>query len=192
MTDAARARVFSVAAIAAEILGWIVLLGGSHVILGIALIVGGTLLWAGVPAMVDTRPGRALLTLGLQSNRERVRGSDSIERPDNNEMQLTRSAHRQRKRGPLADDGGREIALRHVDQHALAQLDALEVLAIGAQRLLRIGAGFGIVEEGARHPASGKLPQILDAGHGAHMPVILAASGGANGGTSPVPCALWR
>ena len=32
----------------------------------------------------------------------------------------------------------------------------------------RIGAGLGVVEEGARHPAAGRLPQILDAGHGAH------------------------
>ena len=42
-----------------------------------------------------------------------------------------------------------------VDQHALAQLDALQVVAVGAQRLLRIGAGIGIVEERARHLAAG-------------------------------------
>ena len=60
------------------------------------------------------------------------------------------------------------IALRHVDQHALAQLDALQVGAVGAQRLLRIGAGLGIVEEGARNLAAGSLPQVLDAGHGPH------------------------
>src|SRR5262249_2968233 len=63
------------------------------------------------------------------------------------------------------------------------QLDAFEVFAIGAQRLLRIGAGLGVVEEGARHLAAGGPPQGFDAGHGAHAPVILAASGGGNRGT---------
>ena len=29
----------------------------------------------------------------------------------------------------------------------------------------RIGAGLGVVEERARHPAARKLPQVLDAGH---------------------------
>src|SRR6516225_1053927 len=43
---------------------------------------------------------------------------------------------RERKRDLLAHDCGGEIALRYVDQHALAQLDALEVLAVGAQRRL--------------------------------------------------------
>ena len=56
----------------------------------------------------------------------------------------------------------------HVEQDALAQLDALEIGAVGAQRLLGIGAGVGIIEEGARHLAVGGLPQILDAGHGFH------------------------
>ena len=60
------------------------------------------------------------------------------------------------------------LALRHVDQHALAQLDALEVGAVGAQRLLRVGAGLGIIEERAWHLAAGHLPQVLDAGHDAH------------------------
>ncbi len=43
---------------------------------------------------------------------------------------------RERKRNLLTHDCGGEIALRYVDQHALAQLDALEVLAVGAQRRL--------------------------------------------------------
>ena len=34
---------------------------------------------------------------------------------------------RERQRGLLADDGGGEVALRHVDQHALAQQQALEI-----------------------------------------------------------------
>ena len=73
---------------------------------------------------------------------------------------------RERQRHRLADDGGGEIAARHVDQHALAQLDPLEIGAVGAQRLLRIGAGLGIVEEHPRDLAAGELPQVLDAGDG--------------------------
>ena len=57
---------------------------------------------------------------------------------------------------------------RDVDQDALAQLDALEIGAVGAQRLLGIGAAVGIVEERLRHPAARGLPQVLDAGHGSH------------------------
>ena len=72
---------------------------------------------------------------------------------------------RERQRDFFAEDGCGELALRHVDQHALAQLDVLEIAAIGVQRLLRIGAGLGVVEEGARHPAAGYLPQVLDARH---------------------------
>ncbi len=34
---------------------------------------------------------------------------------------------RERQRDFLAEDGGGELALRHVDQHALAQLDVLEI-----------------------------------------------------------------
>jgi len=38
----------------------------------------------------------------------------------------------QRQRRGLAENGGGEIALRHIDQDALAELDLLEVGAIGA------------------------------------------------------------
>ena len=55
-----------------------------------------------------------------------------------------------------------------VAQDALAQFDALEIGAVGAQRLLGIGAGFGIIDERARHLAVRGLPQVLDAGHGFH------------------------
>ena len=47
-------------------------------------------------------------------------------------------------------------------------LIALQVGAVGAQRLLRIGARLGIAEEGARHPAPGDLPKVFDAGHPLH------------------------
>ena len=84
MTDAARAKALGVAAVAAEILGWIVLLGSSHVIVGLVLILGGTVLWGGVPAAAETRPGRGFITLGLENIRERVQGWDSREngKPD--------------------------------------------------------------------------------------------------------------
>ncbi len=55
-----------------------------------------------------------------------------------------------------------------VDQDALAQLDGFEIGAVGAQRLLGIGAAVGIFEERPRHLAAGGLPQVLDAGHGFH------------------------
>ena len=72
---------------------------------------------------------------------------------------------RNRKPRRLANDRRGEIALRYVNQYALAQLDPIEVLPIGAQRGLRIGAGLSISEECARHLAARNLPQILDAGH---------------------------
>ena len=53
-------------------------------------------------------------------------------------------------------------------QHALAQLDALHVGAVGAQRLLVVGAGVGVIEEHLRHVAPRALPQVLDAGHVLH------------------------
>ena len=59
-------------------------------------------------------------------------------------------------------------ARRDVDQDALAQLDGFEIGAVGAQRLLGIGAAIGIFEKRPRHLAAGGLPQVLDAGHGFH------------------------
>ena len=64
----------------------------------------------------------------------------------------------------LAENGGREIALRDVDQDALAELDLLQILAVGAQRFLGIGAAIRIVEKRFRHAALVELAQILDAG----------------------------
>ncbi len=75
---------------------------------------------------------------------------------------------RDRQRDFLPDDGGRQIALVDIDQHALAQLDALHVGAVGAEGLLGIGAGIDILEERARHAPFGKLAQVFDAGDGGH------------------------
>ncbi len=74
----------------------------------------------------------------------------------------------QRHRGGLAEDGGGEIALGDVDQNALAELDLLQIVAVGAQRILGIGAAVGIVEESLRHAALVQLAQILDAGDVLH------------------------
>lgn len=79
MTDGTRATAFGAAALAAEILGWILLLGGTHIALGLASIIIGTFLWGGMPAVADTRLGRGSL-LGLQDIRDRVQGWESREK----------------------------------------------------------------------------------------------------------------
>ena len=84
--------------------------------------------------------------------------------------QADRGKHK-RRRHLLPDDGGGERALGDVHQHALAQLDRLQVGPVGAQGLLVIGAAIGVFEKRARHPAAGKVTQIIDAGdvlHGAN------------------------
>jgi hypothetical protein len=55
-----------------------------------------------------------------------------------------------------------------IDENALAQLDPLQIGAIGVERLLGIGPPFGIVEERARNPAARGFSQIFDTGHGSH------------------------
>ena len=65
--------------------------------------------------------------------------------------------------------------LRHVDQDALAELDLLQIVAVGAQRVLGIGAAIRIIEERLRHLALVQLAQILDAGDVFHgqFPALL-------------------
>jgi hypothetical protein len=70
----------------------------------------------------------------------------------------------QRQRGRLARDRGREIAAVDVDADPLAQLDGLEVGAVGAQRRLRVRAVVGIFEERARNAAARELAQVVDTG----------------------------
>ena len=65
----------------------------------------------------------------------------------------------------LAEYRCARAALGNINQHALAKLDPLHVGAVGAQRLLAIGARLEIVEEGARDPAAGHLPEVVDTGH---------------------------
>ncbi len=80
-------------------------------------------------------------------------------------------AHRrqdQRQVRFLTEDGGREIALRDIDQNPLAKLDRLQVVVVGAVCLLGIGAAIDIVEERLRHATLVNLAQILDAGDAIH------------------------
>ncbi len=62
----------------------------------------------------------------------------------------------ERQRHFLAQDGGRRVTREYVQHHALAQIDALEILPVLAQRILRIGAGFGVVEERLAGPGGGR------------------------------------
>jgi hypothetical protein len=77
-------------------------------------------------------------------------------------------AERERHRHLFAEDGGRGVALVDVEQDPLAQLDLFQIGAIGPQRLLRVGAGLGVVEEHLRYVAPRALPQVLDGGIGFH------------------------
>jgi hypothetical protein len=74
----------------------------------------------------------------------------------------------ERHRGGLAQNIGLQIALGDVDQNALAELDLLQVVAIGAQRLLRVGAAIGVVEKRLGHTALVQQAQVLDAGDVLH------------------------
>ncbi len=55
-------------------------------------------------------------------------------------------------------------AVFHVHRHALAQLDLLEILGVGAIGALRVGTGIGIVVEHARNAPAGDGAQVFDAG----------------------------
>src|SRR5215510_1186498 len=69
---------------------------------------------------------------------------------------------------PLSDDRRGEASLRHVDHHALAQLDRLKVGAVRAQRLLVIGAAVDIIEKSFRNFTAGSFAQVFDTGDGLH------------------------
>src|SRR5262249_56185484 len=64
---------------------------------------------------------------------------------------------------PLSDDRRGEASLRHVDHHALAQLDRLKVGAVRAQRLLVIGAAVDIIEKSFRNFTAGGVSPGLPA-----------------------------
>lgn len=68
----------------------------------------------------------------------------------------------------LAENRGGQVALRDVDEDALAQLDLLKVLRVGAQRLLGVRAAVRIIEKCLWYPALVPLPQIFDSGNVLH------------------------
>ena len=74
------------------------------------------------------------------------------------------------RRNLLPDDGSGEAAFGDVHQHALAQLDRLQIGAVGAQRFFLVGAAIGVIEKRARHLAAGKRAQVVDVGDVFHGP----------------------
>ena len=75
----------------------------------------------------------------------------------------------ERQAGFLADDGGGKVARRNVDQNSLSEFDLPQVLAVGAQRLLGIGASIGVVEKCLWHLSHMDLAQIFYAGDMLHI-----------------------
>src|SRR5690348_17424045 len=69
---------------------------------------------------------------------------------------------RQRQRGRFAENSGLGGAIADVVEDPLTKRDALEIGAVGMQRLLGIRAGFGVIDECARNFAVRELPQVLD------------------------------
>ena len=99
---------------------------------------------------------------------ERERDADRLRRAAGEDLAIAplHSAQpdrrqRERQRGRLADDRGRQVALRYIDEHALAQLDLFEVGRVRAQRFLGVGAAVGVFEEHLRHAGACALPQVL-------------------------------
>jgi hypothetical protein len=58
-------------------------------------------------------------------------------------------------------DGSPAIVVER-SRAALTQVQSLEVVVIGAQRLLRVRAVIGVLKEGSRHTPLGDRAQIVD------------------------------
>lgn len=74
---------------------------------------------------------------------------------------------------------GREVDVRHIAQHPLAQGDVRELRDIAAQRHLGIRAAIDVFEQEARQAPAGGLAKIGDVGddHGWRpFPLSIAAS----------------
>ena len=67
----------------------------------------------------------------------------------------------------LPEEGGREVHLRHVAHHPLAQGDGLEVADIPAEGLLSIGPAIDVLEEHGRQASPGEFT-IVRHGGGLH------------------------
>jgi hypothetical protein len=68
----------------------------------------------------------------------------------------------------LADERRARGAVVDVDRHALAQLERLHVVAVGAQRHLVVGAARDVVEDRLGDPPLGDLAQVFDIGDHRH------------------------
>ena len=75
---------------------------------------------------------------------------------------------RQRQRSRFAENSGAGGAIADVMKDPLTKRDALEIGAVGMQRLFGIRAGLGVIDECARDFAVRELPQVLDTGDGRH------------------------
>ena len=78
------------------------------------------------------------------------------------------------QRDLLAEQHRRRIAVGNIDHDALAQFQGAQVVAVGAQGLLVVGAAVGIFEKGARDPASVNLTEVLNASNVAHWKYLQA------------------
>ena len=68
----------------------------------------------------------------------------------------------------LAEQRGAGAAVFQIHRDALAELDAAEVVLVGAVGAFGVRAGIGIVVEHARHARLGQLAQVFDTGDGGH------------------------
>ena len=64
----------------------------------------------------------------------------------------------------LAEHRSLELAVRHVDHHAFAETDGIEVAAIFAKRNLREGSGLHIIHERLGDAPMRLQPQVFNAG----------------------------
>ena len=73
-------------------------------------------------------------------------------------------AERHGHRLALAEERRGQVDIGHVAQHPLAQRDAGQVGDVAAQRLFRIRAAIGIIEQKAWQPPPRRLPEIMRRG----------------------------
>lgn len=125
---------------------------------------------------LNQRLDEAAILYHIELEPERLvdRGRDVLDRTDRHRalregnarglpVLHSQQSHRrqdQRQRCRLAKNGDREITTRDVDQHALAKLDLLKIVVVGAERIL----GIRTTKKRLRKVALVKLAQILDAG----------------------------
>ncbi len=113
--------------------------------------------------------------------------------------QTDRREHERHGEG-LAQHGGGQLQLGHVAQHALAQVDGGEVVDVGPQRRLLVGAAIDVVEQLAGEPPPGQFAVVADRGGGQPQgPVtsgpVHASNAARTAGPAPLsPCSVrtWR